>query len=395
MIVIDVNVANTQPPQNFKNASSYEFLPVKIGCDFDCGDDCPPCGSGFSYIVRDGDVIYLQYRFADNFNEDHTNPEYGWQLDEIEPFWLRARIMNSDGTVAIDDITLDSVGGENGIREGYAVGYDGGSIQGLNIRVNSALIDALNSDCFYIQIDFCEGNPDLEYLIIEGIGALPPYQNQRPGSLWVESGVVYVATPTGWAAIANQPQDGDIAWIVSLGQFLEYDDGDYTETETSVNFNELQCGDRRVCNTDMFSVKTCSELLCFDSFPTRVFDCNGKYFGDKYPVELSSAGGDFLYQEKFCIEGSIELTGFNVTRTTTSRGRVTEENSEAVYRMRAIVPEKVAKRIKDALLPQNFTINGLSFDTYDSIQKDNDESSDWHVDIELRTKDCDNVGDCV
>jgi hypothetical protein len=399
-MIITVNIPNTDTNQSLQSYAGLEFLPVKLGCGFICEPDCPECGTPFKYIAREGDVLYFQFRFPDFYDPATDVPVAGWYIDNLSGFWLTADLMNADGTVAIANITADSVGGANGIRAGFAVGFDGQSYQNLAINVNSALIGALNSECFFIRVNACGAVTDNEYIIAQGIGALPPFRNFRPGDLWIGlDNIVYTVTPTGWAAVAPQPDEGTIAWVVSMGMYLELVDGVWLLTSTSIGFVARDCRGVRSCDTPIFSLRTCQKLLCFESTPTQQYECGGKYFGDAGTsawVQRDNVDeGDFLYKERFCIEGSIELVGFDVTRQTTSRGRVTEERSEAVYRLRAIVPESVAVRMKNAMLPQNFTINGLTFETFDPIVKDNDENQDWHIDIELRAKDCENVGGCI
>jgi hypothetical protein len=398
-MIITVNVPNTDTPESLESYAGLEFLPVKLGCGFICEPDCPECGTPFKYIASEGDVLYFQFRFPDFYNTATDLPVVGWYINNLGSFWLTADLMNADGTVAIANITADSVGGANGIRAGFAVGFDGQSYQNLAINVNSALIGALNSDCFFIRVNACGAVTDNDYIIAQGIGALPPFRNFRPGDLWIgPDNIVYTVTPTGWASVAPQPDEGTIAWVVSMGMYLEIVDGVWQLTSTSISFVPNECEGVRSCDTPIFSLRTCQKVLCFESTPTQQYDCGGKYFGDAGTsgwLLTPTDHGYYLYKERFCIEGSIELVGFDVTRQTTSRGRVTEERSEAVYRLRAIVPESVAVRMKNAMLPQNFTINGLTFETFDPIVKDNDENQDWHIDIELRAKDCDNVGGCI
>lgn len=401
MTTITVNITEQGGITPLGSIAHLAFLPVKIACEVECAeDDCFDCGTPFNYIAREGDVLHFQFRFPDFFNTDIEEPEYGWQYDNIAPWWLTADIMNADGTVALANITLNTAFDDNGVRAGFAVGFDGQSYQNLAINVNSALIEALNGECFYVRVNACSLVLDNDYIVVQGMGTLPAWQNFRPDDLWIdENGVLYIVTVAGWAVVTPQPDEGTIAWVVEMGQYIELTDEGWNVTETSIGFTPTECGATRTCSTPQFTLSSCNKVLCFEAKPTRDRDCGNKYFGDEgmdaWLENTSIAVGDYVYKERFCIEGDIELVGYDVTRTTTSRGRVTEEKSAAIYRLRAFVPARVAERMKNAMLPQNFTINGQTFDTVGGISKDNDESNDWHIDIELRTEDCDNVGGCL
>ncbi len=399
--VIDRSL-NTIPatPFEFGGKAGRKFLPVKIACEFSCILDCEPCGQPFSYLAHEGMVISLQFRFPDLYNTNAELPEYGWQIDDSPTFWLTADVMNLDGSIAIEGVTNFDNYGSTGIVSGLAVGFDGASYQNLTLLVNEDFISRLSGDCFYIRVSACLAQPDITFIIAQGIGVLPPLSDVDRGDYWIdESGVVYVASPGGWAILAAQPVEDSYAWIVSEGSFYQVDDSqNWTLTNETAQYTSGECPATRECFSPVFSSKSCADTLCFESKPAIDSDCAGNYYGLEGSSAWAQHSSPILllpYAERFCIAGSLERVGFNIVRETTSRGRVIEERSESLYRLRAIVPELVAERVKNAMLPQGFTINGITFDTVGSISKDNEDGSDWHLDIELTVRDCDNVGGCL
>lgn len=392
MTVITKNIPNTATSLDLGSFAAYRFLPIKIGCDINCGEECPDCGLDFAYIVRENDTVHLQFRYPDQRNVNPVNPTIGWDTG-VGNFWLQASLMNGDGTVAIEHLTRPAGGVTNGVVQGYAVGYDMGSWQNLNINVNEALLASLNSECFYIRIKICLEAPIINILTVEGVFAtLPAIGSYKTGDYVIAGNILYIATSTGWSAVASQPVNGTIIYSVADGTTWRKVDGAWVISAGGVPVAN-NCSNFRQCFSPVFRLDQCNEpLLCFESTPTGNTDCGGNYYGSE---GVGQNYGTFQYQEQFCIVGDLEKVGNETVRETTRNGRVTKEENKSVYRMRTIVPATVAERIKNAMLPQGFTINGLTFDTYAPIQKDNDESADWHIDTELTAKDCDNVGACL
>lgn len=392
MTVITKSIPNTATIQDLGSFIQRRELPIKVGCDIECNDECPDCGQPFAYIVRENDVIYLQYRYPDQRNPNPEVANFGWDTG-AGSYWLEASLMNGDGTVAIEHLTRPSGGVTNGVVAGYAVGFDTGSWQNLNINVNEALLAALNSECFYIRFKICLEAPLLDVLIVQGVFlSLPPIGAYRTGDYVIAGDIVYIATLTGWSAIVSQPVNGTYIYSVGDGSVFQKEDGVFEIRPSGIPVLNT-CSVFRQCFSPVFRLTQCNEpLLCFDSTPTGDFDCGGRYFGSD---GVGQNYGNWQYQESFCIFGDIEKVGNETIRETTRNGRVIKEENQSIYRMRTIVPAQVAERMKNAMLPQGFTINGLYFVGYGSLSKDNDDNADWHIDTELTAKDCDNVGGCL
>ena len=393
MIVINKNANTNGNSGTIGSVIRYVKPPIKTLCSLDCNFTCGDCDSPFSYFVSEDDILRIQFNVPDYYNPDPTDPEFGW--DTGSGGWLQADILDAAGAVAIANVTLNT---NSEYTAGFATGYTDGTFwQNLNLNVGAIIAEV--GECFSVRLAFCgrSANTGRSVETFNGFFTeLPDPRDYEAGKSVIvtdPTNVFYTLVNGAWVAPSPQPefeghffdQTTGIWWSVhpDTGEWVQRDAPSVAST----------CDQPKFCTTATFQLNNCNlPMLCFDSVPTGNFDCSGNYYGTQGTTQ---AVGDALYRNAFCVLGSLERIGFEVVRETTSQGRVTQENTTSIYRLRAHVPEVVAERIKNAMLPQGFTINGLTFDTFDSITKDNDDSSMWHIDMELRVKDCDNVDSCL
>lgn len=397
MIVINLN-ANA--PLNTGEIGSYIRRvkpPIKTLCSLECNFTCGDCDAPFSYLVNEDDILRLQFNVPDYFNPDPANPTDGW--DEGEGGWLQADILDAAGNVAIENVTTTA---NAQYTAGFATGYlQGTFFQNLNLNVGAIIAEV--GKCFSVRLAFCGRAINPRVFVFSGFFTqLPDPRDFEAGKSIIvtdPTNVYYTLVNGAWVAPSPQPEFEGYFWNQNTGVWWGYNEGIEAWEEIPAPNILTDCENTKFCNTATFKLAECNEpQVCFDSVATGSFDCAGNvYSNPRLSLEaqgVTQAVGDWVYRNSFCVRGSLERIGFDTERLTTSQGRVTKENTTSVYRLRTHVPEVVAERIKNAMLPQGFTINGLTFDTYDGISKDNDDSSMWHIDTELRVKDCDNVDSC-
>lgn len=371
--------------------------PVKTLCNVNCNFTCGDCDAPFSYLVDEEDILRLQFNVPDYYNPDPSNPIAGW--DTGSGGWLQADILDAAGNVEISNVTTLA---NSQYTAGFATGYlQGTFFQNLNLNVGAIIAEV--GKCFSVRLAFCGRLISERQYVFSGFFTdLPDPRDFEAGKSIIvtePTNVYYTLVNGAWVAPSPQPAfDGGASQFFdqSTGQWWQFDEDWEEIPPPSV---ATDCDAPKFCTTATFRLAECNEpQVCFDSVATGNFDCAGNVYSDSsLTLEqqgVTQAVGDYVYRNSFCVVGSLERVAFEVERLTTSQGRVTKENTTSIYQLRTHVPEVVAERIKNAMLPQGFTINGLTFDTYDGISKENDDSSMWHIDTQLRVKDCDSFDSC-
>jgi hypothetical protein len=387
-MIITKAIPNTATLEDLGSHIYRERLPVKFACNLECDFEPEECESPFAYVVQQGDDLHIQFRFADQFNTDPTDPQFGWDTG-VGLFWIAADLMNCDGTVAYADITRQAAI-DDGITAGYAVGYQNGSFQNLTLSVSPELVSAVNGDCFYIQVRYCRRIPVRASVVVQGLfESLPPLSGYQVGDNVIADGILYIYSPSGWAVVSPQPQVDDMAWDAVAGLWYMLTSEGW-EVSDPVDV-EQDCENPRICRTPLYSFTKCFNPVCIEADHV-LLDCDGRYYGNEGATQTL---GDWEYRERFCFRGELESVGFDPIREISDGGAITSERRVSVYNLKAIMPQHAAKRLSSALIARTFRINGIEFDEYDTIQKNNDDGSDWHIDIELRINDCDLQSDCL
>lgn len=394
---IIIQLDNSAPQENMNTGIRREVLPVKYFCNGECDDQSLLCKCDhdmpFSYMAQLNDIIYLQWNITDTFNVNPLIPQYGWDEDG-STHWLELDLMNCDDTVALANIT--NAGQPLGIIHGFAVGYNVGIyFQNVNIRVTAELLELLNSDCFYFRLRACDRSlvSDAQHITVVEVfpGPAADAKDYEIGDMVLSDSTLLINTPSGWASVAPQPADGDYVWD---GNNWWVNNGGTFEIDVTYDaLTQGDCGAIIECNSAQYCIKKCQSLVCFETNEvTDYVDCEGKYYGAR---NATNTYKDWQYKNRFCIEGALEPTCYNSVREETDGGAVINNQMTSSHRLRAFVPEAIAKRIASMFMHQEFYVNDMPFQSAGEVCKNNDESSDWHIDTTLETTECElGVDEC-
>lgn len=415
-VIVNVPNPNLAGPYGLHYATTeYKDLPRVVDCyegDLEGGyqsDAANPCQTGcsepnFQFIVEPDDRISLQFRLPDLVNPDPANPTYGW-YDGNPAYFVRLEAMAMDGVTVLWDGPISAVSGNYGVFL-----HETGPIQNVSIWIQKLLeFMPPGTTCWYFRVSFVialheygvantmttNGQPPgtfpLGYTVVDVFAS----EHWYPFGVWEWTGI-----GGGWSEVPFEV--GDIYWIADQGIFVQFQSTPIGDTWVQipdpgyeVPGEELP---RQYVGTMAYRLRKCDEPIVHVKVSRNGLDCIGRFHGDAVgggvigtPLGVMPAS----YQYNHKLKGEVEVDEFPIETETTKDGRVksTTLSTKAVMRTEGL-PIVVAKRLQVMLAEPNVTVNGDSWDTVDTVKKNNTNGSHWYVEARLRREDCRTVPDC-
>jgi hypothetical protein len=215
------------------------------------------------------------------------------------------------------------------------------------------------------------------------------YIINEAGAPPVRAGQVYYSTNAGttWTLLTDQPSGG--AEALDAKELV----GTFTPVEFSPGDVEDQF-DR--CDSFIFRIDRCERPTVKFEAAYGKTDCLGYYHGTEADFVLPAFAHEPQgFYHEFRLLGSAELDELQVDRENSEDGRFIRSSSIDRTRVRlAGLPESVVRRIQAVIAAPNAAINGASFDTVESLKKNNDEGAWWWLDFKVSQQGCDTEGTC-
>ncbi len=388
-----IKIYPVQDAQTFNNSyTRYKDMPVKRPCDISCLDvqgQCPDCVGEppFAYIANADDVLYLQFRFPDNFNPDPLNPVYGWNEDAGD-YWLQIDIINGDGSVFTTTETAD-------IASAYMVGAkDGQTFQNICIDFVKFFNDI--QDCFSFRITKCLPSV-ADVTLVEAVDVVFPKCGTTDypiGSRLYRSDLdtVYICDSAGGGWIVDVSiAPSDIILLVPSGDYLQYDGFGFNPVDAPA-VTPGACSETEECYTPWFKKGTCLKSVDFVSPQSSGMDCFGNIFDE---ADEFKGSDNFKYVEALRVQGTLEVIGYPVAteRSDNNRFIKSTQNEKALVRT-SLISANAASRIASILNTNGFVIDGTAWETSGEVSKNNDVGSLWAPSFEVEREICETDQDC-
>lgn len=396
--VTTVEIANPSlalSPVDLKSVSEYRDLPRIRNCeDQFCADAiCPDCPNDprFSYYVKPGDTVWLQFQLSDFLNPDPENPIYGWDSGEAGTWWLQLQVLSLSGDVLWEGDIRD-------IALSYWVGWhqDYGTYQEAVISVDR-LLTQIGTDkrCFYFRVKIREALD--EYYAADtswNVSGNPGISFPDDGYMVFNTadGLIYVFQDGAWKGLS--PEEGDYVYVADSGYWFTYSGGLWSGSEAPY---DVEAENFSYCSTNPYTVSAECEgtVLFYATHPKE--DCAGFIYEapESSFVRSEEVGRMILHAAQFRVKGVLEPMSLPLERNTTENGRFIRSSSSTKYRLATSgVPFNVAKRLQAVFAASFFTVNGLEFNEVSVIERNNDQGTSWWVDVELDRIDCDSSASC-
>lgn len=382
-------------PVDLKSVTEYRTLPRVRNCeDQFCADAvCEGCANDprFSYYVKPGDAVWLQFQLSDYLNPDPEAPIYGWNSGEAGTWWLQLQVMDLDGTVLWEGDIRD-------LATSFWVGYheDYGSYQEVVMQVDT-LLSELGSDvrCFYFRVKIREALP--EYYTADttwGVAGTPGISFPDEGYTVFNTadGIIYVYQGGAWKGLSAD--EGEYVYVADSGYWFVYESGVWNGAEPPYDH---EAEDFSYCSTNVYTVSAACEgtVQLYASY--QKVDCAGFIYEAPQGYFIRSADAPPLVPHftMFRIKGVLEPISLPLERELTENGRFIRASSSTKYRMATKgVPFNVAKRLQGVFAAQLFTVDQMQFTQVSAIERNNDTGNSWWVDVELDRIDCDSSASC-
>ena len=368
---------------------AYKDLGVRPVCStcetFECGE----CITDKPYYipVEAGDMVYVQLREIDDFNDEPQTPEFGWK-NGVAEFWLQATLnfptatsINLDFGVAADSFAKRIIAAQE-------VGYHNGSYQ--NLILNSQRIqDYLNSlgskdTCFTLVVTTYKAVPQ-EYLsILNFYDVFPPTEVmgvtiQDGVIIWVQdTGLFYISSGGEWVVYDT---DATLVFNQKTGLYYEFESEEWFETTLTFD-KEINV----VCEKPTYKFTKCNDLTIKIEGHHGIEDCRGNYYG-----------GEIQFRDRYRLWASFEINGFTTERTLNDDDVVTSFKSDENYLLRVTnaLPVQVAKQLNNTLLAQSVEIDSNFYKEFTDLVKNNETGFSWWASIECKRTFCEKVQNCV
>jgi hypothetical protein len=354
-------------------------------------DSCPVCvaDAPFKYPVVAGDLVYLQFNFADFFNENPVNPVYGWDTTSpSDNFWLHATLEFGHS----DDLELPS----SIIIRSQNVGYNDGSYQ--NLILNSTAINqyvlaqGYPNDCFRVRIQTYWMAPEdaLSVFYITNLGTPSISYQFEEGDLIIFDSQVYVYNGSGFV-FSRVLVDGELIFNKSNGQFYRYD-ADSIAKPFPFGTRGKQREEYQVCYSYWHKLIDCIDTVLFRGI-FGFEDCRGRYYGIS---SQDAAMGLLPYIDQYRLEGSAEMNGISITATKNENDVITElkQLENWVFKNSAGLPDEIVRRLANTFSSNDLRVNSNSYINASDINKINEIGNYWYVAPTFQRVLCERETDC-
>lgn len=231
--MVTVTIPNTDTQTDLNSWSRSVDTLRKVQClDADavggqCVESpCPPCDndSGFTYYIKPGDLIPLQYRLPDTMNADPQQPDIGWRQGSGD-YWLEVQLIDMNGAVIYaGDLS-------NIAASGYvAASAEVGNYQNAILSADKVIAALSGQKCFVVRVRV-RLPQELGYTPVDNVGewdlvggtSVPTgaaigdiVMNNEPG----QPGF-YELQEIGWVLV-GMPENGDYIYNAATGEFMVY-----------------------------------------------------------------------------------------------------------------------------------------------------------------------------
>lgn len=381
MATVTVIIPNVKPTLAFqKDHTIRRRLPVRVeclGCQEEVSDTCPECSNDIqaaNYVTCEG-ALPLQFFFEDAFNNDPTNPVFGWGQ------WLKPTLISPNTSTLITDMADIAT-------SWWVTSVDGQSIQ--TIILDMAKVCALIGEdkCFYLQIEICRKNVACRRFVATcgDIGGIQPHPLVGTYFFDTTGLVLYIFQIGGWVAVIVAAND--CVWCKNSGVLYGYNGNTWVVVDPQNQQLTLGLCDK-YCFTDVYKIVRCEDVICFESFFTK-WDCIGYYYAAPDPEVTTEDGGYEPFSMRMCLLGSIEKQSFSFEIETTEDGDKTIKKTEreaARIRLWAL-SEFQAKKVANIFMGETWGIDGEMWEDNTAVEKNNDISHNWFPDITVTRQIC-------
>ena len=389
--ITDVEVTNANPLQDLNSHVFGKRVPPITFCitDGECIDEqpisCPSCPDdmGFQFLVKDGDRIPLQFRIVDRYNLDIFNPAYGWKESSgATKWWMNLEIMDRTGSVVYSD-------GVAGIASAWKVSFSpdaAGFYQNIILKAEDIRSKLPASEkCFYLRLVVRRSYAVGGYTLAQdsAVDPGPPASLIEDGAIVINtvSNLLWTQDRTTW--ISSVPDEGDRFYVQSSGLWYVFTAGAFV-LSPGLAGDETAVGED-YCSTQMYRFDSCRDTVLIDGYFDEL-DSIGHYYGN----EDTSGGpgfGDATFWIRMRLRGEFQVVAFPTEREISGNGRWIKTTTWEDARMRLFpCPERVARKVSEAINAGTVVVNGTEFDEAQEVQKRNDEGANWMIDVTLRRK---------
>lgn len=355
--------------------------PLESVCD--TLDACPTCPAdrSFKFPVVPGDLVYLQFRFADHYNDNPQVPTIGWYTGPSDDFWLEAFL--EFGT--LDDLALP----HGNIVSSASVGWAQGSVQNLFLNSNAingyAVINGAENECFRVRVNTYKWAYESALTVIS-IGTLPDASDSRNGLYAISGSDIYITEDGEWV-FDHTAEDGELVFNMASGQYHRYDaDGGGKLWPISEREREREL--YQTCYSYWHKlVDSCTETVLFNGiFVTN--DCAGHYYG--------AFGSALPFQDYYRLEGSFEMNAIVTEKETNENGVITslKQLENWLFRNHVGLPEGVIRRLANTLEAENLFIDSNKYINASDITKINEAGEYWYVAPTAQRLVCERENSC-
>lgn len=346
-------------------------------------DACPTCPADkpFKFPVVPGDVVYLQFRFADHYNTNPYVPTAGWYTGPSDDFWLEATL--EFGTIA--DLDLP----HGNIITSQSVGWAQGSVQNLFLNSNAingyALTQGAINECFRVRIQTYRYVYE-DALQVISIGALPDPTDLRNGLYAISGTDIYISEDGAWV-LDHAAVDGELVFNMESGQYQRYDSGSIVKP-WPISEPDREREAYQTCYSFWHKlVDNCTETVLFNGiFITN--DCAGHYYG--------AFGSALPFQDYYRLEGSFEMNAIVTEKETNENGIITslKQLENWLFRNHIGLPEGVIRRLANTLEAENLFIDSNKYINSSDVTKINEAGEYWYVAPTAQRLVCERENSC-
>lgn len=390
MNTIVITIPNTDEPTRPHHETSYAVIGGKGACYDDCGSRLSLCscdGEVYFQPVVDGDILSLQFNIHDSFNPNPQSPIYGWRHDESSA-WLDVNISDCDGNVLLGSVILNNPS----IIQGYAVGYDNGSYQNLNINIEELkiLLDGMNKQCFRVDVQICSANAGIILVVIT---AITDWTDSPPSGLGYSIGSVVCGPNNSWRWTGTEWEkpfeSGTYFFDKTTSTFYQYIEGTLTAV-AKPNYTPGDCVTTRQCSSQCFQIVLCDDTVMLEA--TADSNCFGGYTG----LNNAMGGGVMNWTNQMRVFAVVESDEIKREVNENSLGRVTKVTSTQQYNLIFTrgVPLPIIEVIVGIFASTAFTIDGISYNMTGTIQKNNNQGDSWYPRIAMDQRLCESSEGC-
>lgn len=374
-ITIDRSTITPSSVDNGTRARYKDLGPRRECYTCESADACPVCAN--DSVVRrpvvPGDVLYLQTLFPDQFNLNPENPLYGFYLGD-DNYLIKAIIEYSESPelVVLDQPFVLAAG----------VGYFERSYQ--NITLDSLGVLMNGNGCFRVRFEtqILQSQPKVTAVV--GIGPLPDYRDYRMNELWAYGNHIYKVGLTGWVALTDPVEIGDVVLLLTDAKYYQYNGTNYVDYEMI-----LDTVPGPTCWTEWFEQAICEETIMLEGYHPAG-SCDGSIYE---PINTESQYHPG-YRDQYRVWAAIEKTSYPTERTEED-GQLTKFILHEQYLIRATRgwSDKIAGKVARTLVGLHVYIDSLEYDSFSNVERNNEEGYDWYPQITCsrmlcQTQDC-------